>query len=359
MKMELRHFSKELCKRFVDDTRLPIPAVNTADRLQYYLDLYQKDYNAMTLYENMCDEIDIDYGGDQYAFMQAFYDARKKMIDDIQENPKYKEFINYDMSVYGICDELKNIPKGDIYNATNVGKWFISVDLKKANFQAMKYFSKELVLNEDSYDGYVSRYTTSEYMVTSKHTRQIVFGQTNPGRQITIEKHLMSKLYENLSYDRECIKVVRFNNDEIVFEILNVNNCGNAFDQCNYLSSISEIFSKSVEDACSKTSIEASTTMFQLKAMCLHSLKTDKFRRLNYLLFTTNDLDMKFKSVPLVYNSIIYKLFNGMALTKDDYYFRYEGLDAYIDDDFELVVIHTAEEAIEKEKLTKKNKDDD
>lgn len=357
--MELRYFSKELCKRFVEDTRFPMPVVNNADRLQYYLDLYEKDYGTRTAYENMCDEIDIDYGGDQYAFIQAFYDAREKMINDILNNPKYKEFINCDMNVYGICDELKKSPKGDIYNATNVGKWFISVDLSKANFQAMKYFSKELVLNEDSYDGYVSRYTTSEYMVTSKHTRQIVFGQTNPGRQVTIEKHLMSKLYENINYDRESVKVVRFNNDEIVFEILNTNNFNNPFDECNHLTSVYEDFRESVEDACSKTSIEASTTMFQLKAMCLHSLKTDKFRRLNYLLFTPDVLDFKFKSVPLVYNSIVYKLFNGMAVTKDDYYFRYEGLDAYIDDNFELVVMHTAEEAIEKEKLTKKNKNND
>ena len=102
--MELKYFSKELCKRFVDDTRLPIPAVNDADRLQYYLDLYEKDYNARTHYENMCDEIDIDFNGDQYAFMKAFYDAREKMINDIKSNPKYLEFINCDMSFYGVIN---------------------------------------------------------------------------------------------------------------------------------------------------------------------------------------------------------------------------------------------------------------
>lgn len=358
--MEMRYFSKELCKRFVDDTRLPIPAVNNADRLQYYLDLYEKDYGARTAYENMCDEIDIDYGGDQYAFMQAFYDAREKMINDILNNPKYKEFINCDMNVYGICDELKSVPKGDIYNATNVGKWFISVDLRKANFQALKYFSKELVLNEDSYDGYVSRYTTSEYMVTSKHTRQIVFGQTNPGRQVVIEKHLMSKLYENLSYNREALKVARFNNDEIVFEILNSNAIVDDNERIKYLIDMATAFDKNIKDACAKSNVEASTNMFKLGAMCLHSLRTDKFRRLNYILCSAYDANgYTFKSVPLVYNSLVYKLFNGMAVTKDDYYFRYEGLDAYIDDDFELVICKTAEEAIEKEKLTKKNKNDD
>ena len=357
--MELKYFSKELCKRFVDDTRLPIPAVNDADRLQYYLDLYEKDYNARTHYENMCDEIDIDFNGDQYAFMKAYYDAREKMINDIKSNPKYLEFINCDMSVYGVCDELKSIPKGDIYNATNVGKWFISVDLREANFQAMKYFSKELVLNEDSYDGYVTRFTTSEYMVTSKNTRQIVFGQTNPGRQVVIEKHLVSKLYENLSYDHDSIKVVRCNTDELVFEVLNSNTIADDNERINYLIRVATIFEKNVKDACKKAHVDASTNMFKLGAMCLHSLRTGKFRRLNYILYSAYDADgYTFKGVPLVYNSLVYKLFNGMILTKDDYYFRYEGLDAYIDDDFELVICKTAEEAIEKEKLTKQNKND-
>lgn len=353
--MELRHFSKELCKRFVEDTRFPMPVVNNADRLQYYLDLYEKDYGTRTAYENMCDEIDIDYGGDQYAFMQAFYDARKNMIDDIKNNPKYQNFINCDMSVYGICDELKKAPKGDIYNATNVGKWFISVDLCKANFQAMKYFSKELVLNEDSYDGYVSRYSMSEYMVTSKHTRQIVFGQTNPARQITIEKHLMSKLYENLEYDHDWLKVARFNNDEIVFEI-NIVEWANLLD----VQGIATDFKRLIKIASKKTGVEVSISLFKLGAMCLHSLRTNKFRRLNYFLLPAkSNNNYIFKGVPLTYHSLVYKLFNGMAVTKEDYYFRYEGLDAYIDDDFELVICKTAEEAIEKEKLTKKEKNDE
>lgn len=358
--MELRYFSKELCKRFVEDTRFPMPVVNNADRLQYYLDLYEKDYGTRTAYENMCDEIDIDYGGNQYAFIQAFYDAREKMINDIKDNPKYKEFINCDMGVYGICDELKNAPKGDIYNATNVGKWFISVDLSKANFQAMKYFSKELVLNEDSYDGYVSRYTTSEYMTTSKHTREIVFGQCKAERQITIEKYLLSKFYENLDYNCEYVKVARFNNDEIVFEVLNSNSISDYNDRVQYLTNVMDYFEHKVEEACVKSHVEVSMNVFKLAAMCLHSLRTDKFRRLNYILCSAHDEnDYKFKCVPLTYHSLVYKLFNGMAVTKDDYYFRYEGLDAYIDDDFELVICKTAEEAIEKEKLTKKNKNDD
>lgn len=353
--MELRYFSKELCKRFVEDTRFPMPVVNNAERLQYYLDLYEKDYGTRTAYENMCDEIDLDYNGDQYAFMQAFYDAREKMINDIKENPVYADFLKQNMSVYTICDELKSVPRGDVYNATNVGKFFISVDMKEANFRAMKHFSKELVLNEDSYYEYVSRYTTSEYMVTSKHTREIVFGQCKAERQITIEKHLMSKLYENLEYDHDWLKVARFNNDEIVFEI-NVGERANLLD----VQGITTDFERLVNIASKKTGVEVSISVFKLGAMCLHSLRTNKFRRLNYFLLPAKSTDdYRFKGIPLTYHSLVYKLFNGMAVTKEDYYFRYEGLDAYIDDDFELVICKTAEEAIEKEKLTKKNKNDD
>lgn len=346
--MEARFFSKELCKRFVEDTRLPMPVVNDPEMFMYYVKLYEEDYGSMTLYENMCDEIDLDYNGKAEDFIQVFYDSRKRMIDEMHESHAYKEFLSCDMSRFSVCNELKNVKKGNIYNAENVGKWFLSIDLKKANFQALRYFNKDLVFGSDSYDEYVSRYTLSEYMQESKHTREVVFGQCKPERQITIEKHLVSKFYECFGYNKDIMKPVRFDTDEIVFEINDSDN-----DFVKYRQLFESALRVLIGEASDKSGVKVSNSLFRLGAMCLRSKRTGKYRNLNYILKDING-KTSFKCVPLTYHSIVYKLFNGMKTEKNDYYFRYEGLDAYIDDDFELLVIDTRDEAVEKENNNKK-----
>lgn len=330
--MEDKYFNKELCKRFVSDNNLPIPVLTDEDKFFYYIGLYEAMYGSETLWNELCSEIKDNFNGDCNSFLEHFYQVRDKMITDILDNPKYEEFNSVDMKQYQVCDELRNIPKGNVYNCDNIGKYFLSIDLKKANFQAMKYFDKSLVQGADSYCDYVKHYTDSEYIINSKYTRQVVFGKCNASRQITIEKYLMSKFYEMFTYSEKVLKLVRFNNDELVFEIV----AEEAKEENNFLF---ESISNCVENVSIECGVDVSCSIYKLSAFCLHSHKKNEDRKPFYIIYDLLNCDYTFKEVPQTYHTIVYKLINTLELTKDDYYFTYEGLDAYIDDYFTLKLI--------------------
>lgn len=318
-------FTEELCKRFVSDNNLPIPILSDMDKFFYYIDLYDKTLNTKSLYKEMYNEIMNNFSGDVNLFLSHYYQVRDNMINDILDNPKYKEFLSVDMKEYCVCDKLKNTPKGNVYNGDNIGKHFLSIDLTKANFQALKFFDKSLAQNADNYEDYVKHYTNSKYVLHSKYTRQVVFGKCNPSRQITIEKHLLSLFYENFDYSEDIIKLVRFNNDELVFEV-----------EEEITESLLDGIYSAVRNAEWRSGVKVSYTIYRLEAMRLHSTKKNEDRNLNFVLFDCINNVCKFKEVSQTYYAITYKLFYNIPLQKEDYYFRYEGLDAYIDDDFTL-----------------------
>lgn len=330
--MENKYFNRELCKRFVNDNNLPIPVLSDCDKFFYYVNLYEGKYGSKTLWEEMVSEIEKNFKGDSNLFLEHFYQMRDKMITDILDNPKYKEFNSADMKQFQVCEELKNVPKGNVYDCDNIGKCFVSIDLKKANFQAMKFFDKSLVQNCDNYRDYVKHYTNSEYIINSKYTRQVVFGKCNAGRQITIEKYLMSKFYEMFKYSEDILKLVRFNNDELVFEIL-------TDEAANYNTLFCSGIANYVENISIESDIDVSCTIYYLSGFCLHSHRKNEDRKPFYVLHNLMNGEVIFKEIPQTYHAIAYKLLNNLELTKNDYCFQYEGLDAYIDDYFTLNLI--------------------
>ena len=188
--MREKYFNLDLCKRFVSDNNLPIPILHDKEKFDYYLDLYENLYHSRSLWESLCNEIDTKYSGDINEFLNTYYIIRDKMITDILENEKYQEFLKVDMSKFNVTEDLKKFPKGNVYNLDNIGKCFLSIDLKKGNFQAIKYFDKSIVKNKDTYEEYVGHYIDSKYLQGSKYTRQVVFGKCNASRQIAIESIL-------------------------------------------------------------------------------------------------------------------------------------------------------------------------
>ena len=105
------------------------------------------------------------------------------------------------------------------------GKYFISIDIKKANFSALVHYSQHngFNFNDNSFDyvEFIKRFTEIDYFAKSKYIRQVVFGKCNPSRQITYEKSIMNRVYKLLCsrYDEFDNSVVTFCNDEIVIDI--------------------------------------------------------------------------------------------------------------------------------------------
>ena len=211
-----------LRRRFVKDYNLPINIVDSP-YFEYYMSTY--DWFPKKEYENLVKDIDERFDGNINAWLEEYAQIRDKIITFVENSNSYKKFNSCDMNQFAIPNELKNIPDLNIYNQSSVGKKFLSIDLKKANFQALSHFDSNIVLKAESYEDFIGMWCDSEYFKNSKYTRQVIFGKLNPKRTITYEKWLMSQIKEKFEseFGTRNLKLIAFKSDEIIYEILGDN----------------------------------------------------------------------------------------------------------------------------------------
>lgn len=218
-----------LRRRFVKDYNLPINIVDSP-YFEYYMRTY--DWFPKEEYENLVNDIDERFDGNINAWLEEYAEIRDKIITFVENSNSYKEFNSCDMKQFAIPDDLKNIPDLNIYNQSSVGKTYLSIDLKKANFQALSHYNSNIVLKAESYEDFIGMWCDSEYFKKSKYTRQVIFGKLNPKRTITYEKWLMSQIKEKFEseFDTRNLKLVAFKSDEIIYEVLGENDIENHED---------------------------------------------------------------------------------------------------------------------------------
>lgn len=180
-----------------------------------------------------------------WTSMTGGYSAEAKLI--------YDSFNNVDITKKYPIEKI-NIPSGDVYNMSNIGKKFISVDMSKAAYQAMYFDCPRVLDNMPTWEAYVAHMFKSfktkvetspvevmnsvpcgieeifkhisdaaifiiEYTTSSRQIRQVVFGKTNGARLCHIEKYVMQKwVYKNIIENCPGAVAVKFCNDEVIFE---------------------------------------------------------------------------------------------------------------------------------------------
>lgn len=200
----------KLIQRFVKDYNLPI---NIFDEkvFEYYSNLY--DFFPKEKWETLKKDIQDKYRGNVEVWLDYCAEVRDKAINGVMETQEYKDFNNCDLSKYKLT---KNIGEHSYYTNETNGCRFVSIDLKKANFQALKYVG---VISDKTYGDFIERFDGSDYIKDSKYLRQVIFGKMNPGRIITIEKYIMEKI---MSIADEVLppefKLYSQNSDELVYK---------------------------------------------------------------------------------------------------------------------------------------------
>ena len=212
-------YNRELAKRFISDYKLQIPLINEK-YFFYHLGLYQEDYNSLEYYFELLDMIGKKYGGDCNKFLEDYYNVRDKIITTIVESEAFQKFNTMDMNVFTIKDR-PNITSDNIYNNDNIGKFFISIDLKKANFQTLRNIDKDIVFGADTYEEFIGKFTDLDYIKESKHARQVIFGKCNPKRHITAEKYFIMQIYKKVieQFPYLSDKCVSLSNDGMIFNV--------------------------------------------------------------------------------------------------------------------------------------------
>lgn len=172
---------------------------------------YAKKNTSLSLENYKCEQ---DY-------FEEYNRVKDSAISDIKESFGYKQFIEDDMNKYAVTHT--DLPTKDIFKPSNDGKLFISIDMRKANFSALKNYDSGIFDSVDTWEEFISRYTDNKHIINSKYIRQVILGNCNPKRQVTYEKYLMDGI---LDYTQKFFipisNCVFFSNDEIVFDITDI-----------------------------------------------------------------------------------------------------------------------------------------
>lgn len=213
--MEVSVRAKE---RFCKDCNIPIRLFQEpyfTDRLK----LFDKFYGTLEKWNIFIDELQ------RYNCEQDYFEEYNRVKDaailSIKESEAYKRFNEEDMNKY--CVTHKNLPNKDIFKPSNNGKLFISIDMRKANFSSLYHYNNSMFSGEKTWEEFISKFTENKHIINSKYIRQVILGNCNPKRHITYEKYLMNEvlnfLYDHVGEER----VVFFSNDEIVYDMSNIN----------------------------------------------------------------------------------------------------------------------------------------
>lgn len=293
--------NKKLRQRFVKDYNLPINVFDE-ELFNYYKELY--DFFPAETYQSLMANIVVNYDGNVDKWLDYCALVRDKAINTVIESPEYKTFNNSDLSVYKLS---KNIGEHSYYTEQTDGCRFISIDLKKANFQALKYVG---VIKDETYDDFIGFFGGDDYIKGSKYLRQVIFGKMNPGRTVTVEKYIMEKI---MAYADEVLPIgfelYSQNSDELVYKLNSETFVGD-------INIICKVLEKVVLD---NLNIEVRVEYVQVKKLPIVNVNDnniDAFVRTNLI---TNESVLKKAST--TFYPQIYKLWKGKEIEKRDLIF--------------------------------------
>ena len=251
-KLASKHDLDCLKKRFCSDFKIPI-TIFDEDIFDWYVGFYQHGFKSKELWDKTCGIIDkMQYQSNINNFLDEYKTNREKLIQWILRNDKFLKFSQDPdfRNKYNIPrEETKNVSKSNIYNEENVGKWFVSLDLKKANFQVLAKITGLLGMNDNEpvekiYKDWIKDVCCPNsdmlwYMFNSKYTREVILGKCNPSRQIKMETWIIWNIWKNIDqkFKNNKLKLVQIGSDEIIAEIL---------PGCNLYEFISDDFKKQI-----------------------------------------------------------------------------------------------------------------
>jgi hypothetical protein len=193
---------------FIKEYKLPIP-INKSPYIEYFLDLYEKDYQSKTKYHNFVDSLKcIQLTGYNLKTYKKY--LLDKIVNYFKSNASYKQFLLDDIKSSSI--DLSNI---NIYD-TNTTEYYISLDIRKANFTSLKYYYPEIT-SYDTWEEFMNYFTEVEFFINSKPFRQIIFGNLNCKKISLLWKKITYNMYELLKSTNLNI-VGKISDDELIIK---------------------------------------------------------------------------------------------------------------------------------------------
>lgn len=291
--------TKDVLKRWVKDYDLPIKIFDEP-YFSYLVTLY-KDYFQTEKKLNILKNTMVNFK-DSDKFLTHNNNLTKEIVSTVVAIPEYQEFNIGKMDKFNI---QTSYPKNDIYKQNNVDKYYVSIDLVKANFQALKYINPAIVLNCGDYTDFISKFTDYDYVKESKYIRQVIFGNLNPKRQIKVERFLIENIIQYLIKGNiiQADLIAMASSDEVVVEFSKDNALGLAKNYKDIQNSIKE-----------SVGVDVDIEIFVLKSIEGSYFVKEFINKEGY----------QFACVPQIYFPQIFKKYNGLDINDKDLVFKYE-----------------------------------
>lgn len=170
-------------------------------------------------------------------YLEEYNKIKDNAINYIKNSNLYEDFQHINMDIFSVTDS--KIPERNIYTNQNTGKEFISIDIRKANFTALRQFSPGIFNFCITWEDFMKKFTENQHIIKSKYIRQVILGNCNPKRQITIEKYLTNNIVNEIkeAFPSLYSKIISFAHDEIIIDITEEKNARQIFEELiRYLS---------------------------------------------------------------------------------------------------------------------------
>lgn len=153
-------------------------------------------------------------------YFEEYNRVKDAAITKIKKSEAYQRFNSEDMNKFAVAHN--DLPNNEIYKPTNDGKFFISIDMRKANFSSLYEYNKNMFDGANTWEEFISQFTNNNHIINSKYIRQVILGNCNPKRHITYEKWIMDRTLSMLEkkFGKDLSgKIVFFSNDEIIYDV--------------------------------------------------------------------------------------------------------------------------------------------
>ena len=209
-KMKEREFeiTSDEIKFFSLYASVPLPNCDP-QFLDYYLKELDKYFNCLKIFSLFKDALS------QMHFHELKSEAtrvREKVIAYIKSSIEYFEFVGMKIEI-----PTSIMTKGKIYNQQYKNQWFVSIDVKSANYRVLRKFCPKLASTE--WKEFICKFTKTEFLIESKYFREVIFGELAYGKIMKLPLIFVDDVRKMIERDSDLVgsmEKVFCSEDEIV-----------------------------------------------------------------------------------------------------------------------------------------------
>jgi hypothetical protein len=184
--------------------------------------------------------------------LKSLYDSETIGIDNFLDfkNAKSLEIIDYLKGTNAYNELLYDKSLVDYPTAKSIeykeGVNYISIDIKSANFSALKKYDTPLNELGENYSEFLSKFNVPNVLIQSKYLRQFIFGNLNPKKIVKVQRNMIQEVVRKY---QDYFQVEGVKSDEVIFSFKNFSEITDMFNEIDKSKFNVKIFSiNRVED---------------------------------------------------------------------------------------------------------------